>query len=547
MFNEINGTKIVIENFFSDNIFQNLSELNYIIYENFFPILTENSENKDILKMHIKLIIIENQEIKKEIIQSKIDIFKALDRFMNIKDFKFKENIVKSVELKKDIYAESGYDPNTEESREERILDFSNYNDLTISKNCKVKTKNNDFIKKDIKISGGWLGTLSTIANTDEKSYCVKVYARNRLVIKDIRADFKIDRFYLNYLVGDIFVDDLDNDELKDITKISRNAYGNQDERYNSVVSLVKAMAQKLIAEKSKIAKKNKKISNIKNTKAMKEFLYSAQESFSLDQDKLNKFKKSAVQNFRVKVNNDKRIIFISHKAIHSRDEQCCKYKPNDSNESLCVNSFLIGLSLVVIFEKIKEAKKGILNDDNFKIIFTSLDRYSVNFGENIHEGLRKEGFETEYYENTLFYACISCKYIENWNTDIEYGASWFTREKGTFCLIDPLIPHSSLPGPIASESYKHLILEKENDNITNLDDLILDYDAFTEIFIKPLHFIGINFTKAEYQKYIVKEKNNIEKNILAYFNLKYKAEIKKIEYIKKHTSDSLLVQENEE
>jgi len=138
------GTKIIIEDFFNKKIFENLSELKYVIYENFFPVLAESSEILNSLKMYIELIKIENGIKTKEIVEAKTDIFKKLDRFMNIKDFENKEVVVKSATLDKDKKSAYGYNPNTEESKNERIINFEKAQ-LSLKEKCNVKNKYNEF------------------------------------------------------------------------------------------------------------------------------------------------------------------------------------------------------------------------------------------------------------------------------------------------------------------------------------------------------------------------------------------------------------------
>lgn len=422
----LTGTKIVLSEIEADLnfIFEKLDEY---ISMHFSHVLNKN----DIFK--VKLFF----DDKEKEIRLRPKIFNKLDRFIPLsfsqRDGYWDETIkiVKNSDLvfeENDL--ENGYNPNDNKYRKDRILEL---NKSTVRFLNKGKQELNHIIlppwsveckdlkqqKKRINFNiSGWIGTLSSIEDKEKKeknvvNHGLIVYARNRVVISNMLKDIKTDRFYQSYIVGEIFAEDLDHDELIDIINISRDNFSDQDERFSTLKRHILSLINLLIHEKEKIKRIKRGLKTELTSKTTSNIITKLKEKGIKDEIIKTKIAPVFAKETNYKMTSSEPTIFISYMSIEK--------SPTSFHMSK------------IIYEIFKFGLK--IEDENVTIIYTGSIENGVPFGEDIMQYLKENALAT-YLDRVAFIACVSERYTENWYTSVEYGASWVTGKK-PFILID--------------------------------------------------------------------------------------------------------------
>lgn len=434
------GTIIVLSEIEADLgfIFEKLNEYISMHFSHVF-------NKPDVFK--VELLI--NNEHKEIILRPKI--FNKLDRLIPLSFTKTELinwneiiNVVKNSDLSIDeSNVDSGYDPNEEQYKNDRILKLNEETIFTLNKG---KIKSNQFFLppwsvecKDLKQNKkrinfnitGWIGTLSSIEDKKGKeenivNHGLIVYARNRVVISNMLKDIKTDRFYQSYIVGEIFAEDLDRDDLIDIINISRDNFSDQDERFPTLKKYILTLINLLIHEKEKIKKIKKGLKNELTNKTTNSIITKLKEKGINNEVIVTKIAPifAEVTNYKMTLSDP--VIFISF------------MWPEKSFKSYYMSK--------IIYEIFKYELK--IQNQNVNIIYTASEEDGVPFGENIMDYLKKHALGVR-LQRVAFIACITDKYTSNWYTSVEYGASWVA-DKKPFILIDTKDIMSNFQPPLA-------------------------------------------------------------------------------------------------
>lgn len=106
--------------------------------------------------------------------------------------------------------------------------------------NLKIQEKLNDKINIDgaeYKIQG-WIGTFTNSGELKDDNK-ISILCRNKLAQEDILTSFKESGLYATYLIGEIYADFLDLDEMEDIATSSRQQLQEDDPRYQKLQSYI--------------------------------------------------------------------------------------------------------------------------------------------------------------------------------------------------------------------------------------------------------------------------------------------------------------------
>lgn len=115
-------------------------------------------------------------------------------------------------------------------------------------KNVHIQTPLNDKIEIDGEnyTIRGWIGTFESSGELKDDNK-ISIMCRNKLAQEDILSSFNEAGLYATYLIGEIYADFLDLDDLDDIATSSRQQLREDDERYHKLVSYIHNDILKLI------------------------------------------------------------------------------------------------------------------------------------------------------------------------------------------------------------------------------------------------------------------------------------------------------------
>jgi len=287
--------------------------------------------------------------------------------------------------------------------------------------------------EKNIMFSfSGWIGTVYerdcfqrfSPADDDDKDKTkfevtvndnrISVFSRGKMGEFNILPKTQTNKIIDAYVIGEIYADIFEDDNLADMSISNRRGYDEADQRYVNMIDIVSKLVRLIILRKQEINKlrsDDKKIAEdkIEELKIKTEFKAKSVRTRKILEDKLNRdelntFEEDLMQFGRaLNVSNATKKIFISHKA------DCTEY----------------GKFLVRVFELIDASLKQM-------IIFSSLPELGVPHGIDIYDYL-KECFRDDLYVIFLF-----SKSFYNSNVCIaETGAAWATNKNYSNVVID--------------------------------------------------------------------------------------------------------------
>lgn len=308
------------------------------------------------------------------------------------------------------------------------------YEDLMSDKNFQIMPYEIDVIDKagqKIKRNftfSGWIGTLHErssfkkyikkidaddqterieIALTDNR---ITVFSRGKVGEFDILPKVQTNRIADAYVIGEIYADIFEDDDLVDMAISNRRGYDESDQRYMQLIRIVKAVVAFVTRRKEDINSKKKKDKEQSGARDIKDkFLEKAPRTRKVLQDKLSddekkNFEDELLQFGRaINLTNSTKRIFISHKT------ECKEF----------------GNFLIKCFELV-----GV--DIKSNIIYTSISELGVPYGQDIYDYLRN------CFRDDLYVIFLFSRAFYNSNMCIaETGAAWATNKKYSNVVID--------------------------------------------------------------------------------------------------------------
>ena len=399
------GTKIVLSSMQKDIS----RSLNYIV-NRLVRTFDVNSED-------FKIYIRKNKEDFKELNRAELNFFDSMDTVITFgDDFKGKIDDV----LKNPINNNYKY--------------VKRYEDLCIERKMQIMPYQIDVLDKHgqpVKCAfsfKGWIGTMherKSFKNFISEDYSedgktkfevsitdnrVTVFSRGKVGEFDILPKTQTNRIADAYVIGEIYADIFEEDNLADMAISNRRGYDETDQRYVHLLKIVSDVVSFITRRKEEINQKKKADSDKQEAESVKATF--VQKSPRTQKAIKEKFTSEEKKNFEIELyqfgralnlTSSTKKIFISHK---SDCEVFGKF---------LVRCFeLIGLNL-------KES-----------IIFTAMPELGVPFDKDIYDYL-KECFRDDLYVIFLF-----SRSFYNSNVCIaETGAAWATNKKYSNVVID--------------------------------------------------------------------------------------------------------------
>lgn len=260
------------------------------------------------------------------------------------------------------------------------------------------------FITESYEVEGQ---TKFEVSLTDNR---ITVFSRGKIGEFDILPKTQTNRIADAYVIGEVYVDVFEDDDLADMAISNRRGYDETDQRYVQLIRIVTDVVSFITRRKEHINKQKKKDSELKGANSIKSRFTS--QSSKTQQAIKEKFSPAEQKDFQeelfqfgraINLSNGTKRIFISHKA------ECAMF----------------GKFLVRCFELI-----GLNVQES--IIFTSMPELGVPYDQDIYDYL-KDCFRDDLYVIFLF-----SRSFYNSNVCIaETGAAWATNQKYSNVVID--------------------------------------------------------------------------------------------------------------
>lgn len=399
------GTKIILRNIQKDVS----RSLNYIVNR----LIRTFDVNSDDFKVFVR----KNTDDFKELSRKELDFFSYMDTIITFGDeFVSKIDLIK----KNDISDRYKYTKRYEDLCVEKKFQIMPYQIDVLDNNGKSVKRNFYF--------HGWIGTIHErpsfkkfVAETYEEEGKTKfevsltdnrvtVFSRGKIGEFDILPKTQTNRIADAYVIGEIYADIFEEDDLADMAISNRRGYDETDQRYVHLVRIITEVISFITRRKEEIQKIKKQDADLQEANKIKsDFLDKAPKTQKTIRRKLTleeqkDFQAELLQFGRaLNLANETKKIFISHKT------ECSIY----------------GKFLVRCFELVgMDVKKN--------IIFTSMPELGVPHDRDIYEYL-KDCFRDDLYVIFLF-----SRSFYNSNVCIaETGAAWATNKKYSNVVID--------------------------------------------------------------------------------------------------------------
>ena len=399
------GTKIILHNIQKDVS----RSLNYIVNR----LLRTFDVNSDEFKIFVR----KNTESFKELSRKDLKFYDYMDTIVT-----FGDGFAANIELVKqnDIPNEYKYLKRYEELCAEKNFQVMPYEIEVIDRDGKLVKRNFDF--------KGWIGTIHErpsfknfiaenyevagktkfeVSLTDNR---ITVFSRGKIGEFDILPKTQTNRIADAYVIGEIYADIFEADDLSDMAISNRRGYDETDQRYVQLIRVVTAVVSFVTRRKEEINKQKKKDAELKGANNIKSrFLGDAPKTQRAIKEKLSQEEQKDFQDelFQfgraLNLTGETKKIFISHKT------ECAVF----------------GRFLVRCFEL-----SGL--DIKKNIIFTSMPELGVPYDKDIYDYL-KDCFRDDLYVIFLF-----SRSFYNSNVCIaETGAAWATNKKYSNVVID--------------------------------------------------------------------------------------------------------------
>jgi hypothetical protein len=282
----------------------------------------------------------------------------------------------------------------------------------TIREKMSLTTNDGEVKDFDLIISG-WISTYASSKdkhrNTDFPVNHISIIANDKLGQFDILPDISTDRMGEAYVVGQFFVDLLEETELPDIASSNRQGYKEDDERYVKTLELIKRIALRPILELKVDATREKNyIRDLEKANKAK----ASKEAF-------DKSIKEVIENpdFKKVIQDSVPIKTALEKAWELKDTLKETYKKimisHNSNDKDLVDELEKALHFCG-FEK-------------EEIIYTSSSNYESSFGayDDIYEYLKEFFVNTTHQTDLCVIYVLNKDFLGKWDPVLEAGAGW--------------------------------------------------------------------------------------------------------------------------
>ena len=431
-------------------------------------------------KIYLK-VVANDEEINNEFIEVKKRIaFKNMSKILyNLDNEEFKNVIaLNGVTIK-----------NTENLSNETITKI-------IVEKYNVEAREAIVGSKKVKIKPrGWIGIHHTINRVlahqnDEENFInssyyqfnkVRIYIRGKLALENILPRVHNTQYYAHYIEGEIHCDELDLNDLPDITSSSRQDLDKNDDRVVALVEYVKTIVNNLVNFKDNQAKADKNRHKTKQRNAVKELSNDIEES-------LNKKKGKIIE--------DHDIVEIRHSVANSFeyvDEQIktdyMVFLSHRSSDKYASDFIYQYLTTVCGFDK--------------KYIFYSSQDGGI---DQSVKTLEKQINETLVSNNTYVVFCIASEeYKKSEYCMFEGGAAWAVKQRDKIGLMyndyDNYVPtylKNMLNIPI---NFKNTTLNNDT------------YISIVNLLNSLIGYLNRNFTEDTNKKQLIQE-NSIPNSV---------------------------------
>lgn len=399
------GTKIVLQ-----NIQKDISRsLNYIV--------NRLMRTFDVNSSDFKVFVRKNNDEFKELTRKSLNFFESMDTIIT-----FGDEYIPKIEAvsQNEIPTKYKYVKRYEDLCAEKKFQIMPYQINVLNKAGQLVERNFSFF--------GWIGTMHErpsfkkfiaesyevegrtkfeVSLTDNR---ITVFSRGKIGEFDILPKTQTNRIADAYVIGEVFADIFEDDDLADMAISNRRGYDETDQRYVQLIRIVTDVVTFITRRKEQINSQKKKDGELKGANSIKARFTSqspkTQQAIKekLTPDEQKDFQEELFQFGRaINLANDTKKIFISHKT------ECAVFG------KFLVRCFeLVGLN-------IKES-----------IIFTSMPELGVPYDQDIYDYL-KSCFRDDLYVIFLF-----SRSFYNSNVCIaETGAAWATNKKYSNVVID--------------------------------------------------------------------------------------------------------------
>lgn len=468
------GTKIVLQNIQKDVS----RSLNYIV--------NRLIRTFDVNSTDFKIFIRKNAEPYKELARKGLNFFEYMDTIITFGDeFESKLEEVNQ----NDIPVKYKYTKKYVDLCAEKKFQIMPYQISVLDKAGNLVERNFSFT--------GWIGTMHErplfkkffaesyevegqtkfeVSLTDNR---ITVFSRGKIGEFDILPKTQTNRIADAYVIGEIYADIFEDDDLADMAISNRRGYDETDQRYVQLIRIITDVVSFITRRKEDINKQKKRDSELKGANSIKA-RFTAQ-SPKTQQAIKEKFSPAEQKDFQeelfqfgraINLANETKRIFISHKT------ECA----------------IFGKFLVRCYELIGMNVRE-------SIIFTSMAELGVPYDQDIYDYL-KSCFRDDLYVIFLF-----SRSFYNSNVCIaETGAAWATNKKYSNVVID--MGFSGIDKPINNSQIGVSLADLESDDLTfKLKCLIknsLEATGFSPMPEDSLIDSAIGIALAEYKDSLV-------------------------------------------
>lgn len=402
-----------------------------------------------------KVLIRKNNEQYKELHRSELNYFSIMDTIITIgNQHEDKRLLVLKNEIDTNYKITKNYeDYINEQPKNKNMLSKFPYKINVESINGNIKHVDFTF--------HGWIGTVKALGDLndvekriigedaeDEEKVTIydnriSLYSRGKLGEYDILPKIKSNTNNEAYVIGELFVDIFEDDELVDMAISNRRGYEESDNRYIEVIKIAKKLLGYVVKQKKLVSKliqddvKRKKDQE-ESKEIIEQFLQDPKAKKIFD-EKLNYEERLVIQDANlqfsraINLKNETKKIFISHKAEHK----------------------LYGQFIVSVLE---EYGINVVSS----VIFSSDPRLGVPYGKDIYDYL-KECFR----EDLMVIFLFSKSFYDSNICIAEVGAAWATNKNYINVVIDIGFSDIDKPANNALNSIKFNNFKDEDQKVT--------------------------------------------------------------------------------
>ena len=394
------------------NIQKDISKsLNYII-NRLLRTFDVNSED-------FKIFIRKNNEDYKELSRKELNFFEYMDTIITFGDaYKSKIDLVQQNGISQKYKYVAQYDDLCQ-NRKFQKFQIMPYPISVLDKGGNTVTRSFSFC--------GWIGTVHERASFKKflvdapngkgkrlevslSDNRITVFSRGKIGEFDILPKVQTNRIADANVIGELFVDIFEDDDLADMAISNRRGYDEADQRYVQLIRIVTEVVSFITRRKEESNKKKREAAELEGANKIK--MQFTRQSPKTRKAVIEKFTQEEQKNFEeelfqfgraINLANETKRIFISHKS------ECA----------------IFGKFLVRCFEL-----SGI--DAEKSIIFTSMPELGVPYDQDIYQYLK------DCFRNDLYVIFLFSRSFYNSNVCIaETGAAWATNQKYSNVVID--------------------------------------------------------------------------------------------------------------